>query len=151
MYCKNQSHTRVSSSPLKYTLCFSSDEISPKFFQRIRQSPSMFQRYPSILWVSSSSFPAGLRVLLLIFLTFATPVAYLSPKPQCPAVGAVIVNQGYDRSGIKYSLGLLSLIFLGQNSAWRSPLFFRLFMLTAAEFQANNMKITKWLIQRKIQ
>ena len=34
-------------------------DISPKFFKQISQIPSMFQRYLTILWVSSQSFPAG--------------------------------------------------------------------------------------------
>ena len=110
----------------------------------------MFQWYLSISWVSSSSFPANLRVLTfqvpiemfslpLIFLTFVPPVAYLSPMPQLLAVGAVIVKPGCDQSGIKVSLGLLSMMIQGQNSAWRIQSLSRLFMLTTAEFHDNNM------------
>ena len=72
---------------------------------------------------SSSSAFQGFRVLIfqipidmfslpLIFLTFVTPVEYLSLSPQCP-LGAVIVNPGCDLSGTKVSLGLLSMMFLG--------------------------------------
>ena len=61
----------------------------------------MLQWYLSISWVSYLSFPDGLRsphipvpiemfFLPLIFLTVVTTVAYTSPMPQCPAVGAVI-------------------------------------------------------------
>ena len=84
------------SSPLKYTLCPSSD-ISPKYFQCISQSSTMFQWYLLIAWVSCSIFPAGLRVLTfhvptamfslpLIFLIFGTPVTYLSPTSRCLTV-----------------------------------------------------------------
>ena len=110
----------------------------------------MFQRYISISWGSSSSFPAGLRVLIfqvpiemfslpLIFLTFVPPVAYLSPTPQWLAVGGVIINPACDRSGIEGSLDLLSMMLQGENSAWRSLSLSRLFMLTTAEFHDNNM------------
>ena len=91
-----------------FHLCPSSVDISPKFFQRISQSPTVFQWYLLIAWVSCSSFPAGLRVLTfhvptamfslpLIFLIFGTPVAYLSPTSRCLTVGAVIVIPGCDR------------------------------------------------------
>ena len=72
----------------------------------------MCQWYLSILWISCSSLPADIRVLTfqvpiemfslpLIFLTFETRVAHLSPTPQCPLVCAVIFNPGCSRSGIK--------------------------------------------------
>ena len=132
------------SSPLKYTLCPSSVDISPKFFQRISQSPTMFQWYLLIAWVSCSSFPAGLRVLTfnvptamfslpLIFMIFGTPVAYLSPTSRCLTVGAVIVIPGCDRSGIRVLLVFIFMVCLGQSSAWRSPSLSRLFILTTAE------------------
>ena len=114
------------------------------FFQRISQSPTMFQWYLLIAWVSCSNFPAGLRVLTfhvptamfslpLIFLIFGTPVAYLSPTSRCLTVGAVIVIPGCDWSGIKVFLVFIFMVCLGQSSAWRSPSLSRLFILTTAE------------------
>ena len=71
--------------------------------------------------------------LPLIFLIFGTPVAYLSPTSRCLTVGTVIVIPGCDRSGIKLFFVFITMVCLGQSSAWRSPSLSRLFILTTAE------------------
>ena len=111
--------------------------------------PNMFQWYLLIAWVSSSSFPADLRVLtshvptemlslpLIFFIfdlfIFDTSVAHLSPTSRCLTVGAVIVLPGCDQSGIKAFLMLFIMVYIGRSSAWRSPSLSRLSILTTAE------------------
>ena len=56
-----------------------------------------------------------------------------------PRVQQFIVFLGCDRSSIKNLLGLLSMILLGQKSAWWTQSLNRLLMLTIAEFHNNNM------------
>ena len=72
--------------PLKKTLCPSFAVILPKFFHLISHSPSMFQLYLSISYVSSWSFPATLSVLV-----FHMPMVMLSlPRIFDDAPGAYL-------------------------------------------------------------
>ena len=57
-------------------------DISPKFFKQISQTPSMFQRYLTILWVSSQSFPAG-RTKFLEFTDWSCRPRFPASRYRC--------------------------------------------------------------------
>ena len=87
--------------------------ISQKFFLLISQR--IFHLYMSIscVIVSSWSFPAALSVLVfhvpMVMLSFPrifddAPEAYLTPPSWCTAEGAVLVDLGGNRSGMKWLL-----------------------------------------------
>ena len=95
--------------PLKKTLCPSFAVILPKFFHLISHSPSMFQLYLSISYVSSWSFPAALSVLVfhmpMVMLSLPrifddAPGAYLTPLSWCTAERAVLLDLGGNQSGM---------------------------------------------------
>ena len=97
------------------------------FFHLTSHNPITCHSYLFISCTSSSTFPAPLRVLtfqvpiVVLFLAriesfLLSSVTHFSPLPWCETGGAVLVDPGDDRSGVEFSLVVISLACHGQKS-----------------------------------
>ena len=107
-----------SSLPLKYIVWPSCVCVSPMFFHLTSQSPITCHSYLLISCTSSSTLPAALNILtfqvpIVMFLlvrieSFLSSLAHFSPLPWCATGGAVLGDPGDDRSGMEFSLVVIS-------------------------------------------